>query len=141
MKIAIASDHGGFDLKETLKLHLSDRNIDFEDLGTRSSMVTVDAQDYARKVVHAVLMGEVDSGILICKTGISMSIAANRNKDIRAAVTNDVFSAKESKEHNNANIICLGQCVIGDGLAKIIVDAWIEAMFQGNCYQKTNEYY
>lgn len=135
MKIAIASDHGGFELKELLKAHLSERDIDYEDFGTTAAMVSVDYPNYAQKVANAILTEAVDCGILICGTGIGMSIAANRNKGIRAAVVGDVFSAKATKEHNNANIICLGQRVTGDGLAQMIVDAWLDATFQGKRHQ------
>ncbi|WP_207940389.1 ribose 5-phosphate isomerase B [Enterococcus sp. DIV2402] len=135
MKIAIASNHGGFELKELLKAHLSERDIDYEDFGTTAAMVSVDYPNYAQKVANAILTEAVDCGILICGTGIGMSIAANRNKGIRAAVVGDVFSAKATKEHNNANIICLDQRVTGDGLAQMIVDAWLDATFQGKRHQ------
>jgi ribose 5-phosphate isomerase B len=135
MKIAIASDHGGFELKELLKAHLSERDIDYEDFGTTAAMVSVDYPNYAQKVANAILTEAVDCGILICGTGIGMSIAANRNKGIRAAVVGDVFSAKATKEHNNANIICLGQRVTGDSLAQMIVDTWLDATFQGKRHQ------
>ena len=136
MKIAIASDHGGYALKETIKAHLSDRNIAYEDFGTDKDMVSVDYPNYAQKVSDAILTKAADCGILICGTGIGMSIAANRNKGIRAAVVGDVFSATATKEHNNANIICLGQRVTGDGLALMIVDAWLDAEFQGKRHQQ-----
>lgn len=135
MNVAIASDHGGYTLKETIKAHLSDRKIAYEDLGTDKAIVSVDYPKYAQKVSEAVLNKEVDYGILVCGTGIGMSIAANRNKGIRAAVVGDVFSSTATKEHNNANIICLGQRVLGDGLALKIVDAWLDAEFQGNRHQ------
>jgi ribose 5-phosphate isomerase B len=98
-------------------------------------MVSVDYPNYAQKVANAILTEAVDCGILICGTGIGMSIAANRNKGIRAAVVGDVFSAKATKEHNNANIICLGQRVTGDSLAQMIVDTWLDATFQGKRHQ------
>ena len=104
-------------------------------MGTDKAIVSVDYPKYAQKVSEAVLNKEVDYGILVCGTGIGMSIAANRNKGIRAAVVGDVFSATATKEHNNANIICLGQRVLGDGLALKIVDAWLDAEFQGNRHQ------
>lgn len=135
MKIAIASDHGGYELKEIIKMHLSSRNISYKDFGTDKSTVSVDYPNYAQEVTNAILNSEVDCGILVCGTGIGMSIAANRNKGIRAAVVGDVFSATATKEHNNANIICLGQRVLGDGLALKIVDAWLDAEFQGNRHQ------
>lgn len=136
MKIAIASDHGGFALKELIKIHLSDKNIEFEDFGPENSIMSVDYPNYAHKVVNAMLNHSFDRGILICGTGIGMSIAANRYKGIRAAVVGDVFSAKATKEHNNANIICLGQRVIGEGLALLIVDEWLKSEFLGNRHQK-----
>lgn len=104
-------------------------------MGTDKAIVSVDYPKYAQKVSEAVLNKEVDYGILVCGTSIGMSIAANRNKGIRAAVARDVFSATATKEHNNANIFCLGQRVLGDGLALKIVDDWLDAEFQGNRHQ------
>ncbi|KAF1304459.1 ribose 5-phosphate isomerase B [Candidatus Enterococcus willemsii] len=135
MKIAIASDHNGFELKEVIKAHLSEREVAYEDFGTKAAMVSVDYPKYTQKVVEAILRESVNGGILICDTGIGMSITANKSKGIRAAVVGDVYSAKVTKEHNNANIICLGQRVIGDSLAQMIVDAWLDAEFQGEPHQ------
>lgn len=130
MKIALGCDHGGINLKEAIKEYLKSKNIEIEDLGTNSSD-SVNYPDYAFKVSTAVVSKECDLGILCCGTGIGMSIAANKCKGIRAAVVGDCFSAKATREHNNTNILCLGERVTGEGLALMIVDAWINAKFQG----------
>lgn len=130
MRLVIGSDHGGFSLKESIKEHLINRGIDVEDYGTFSEE-SVDYPDYALKVGLAVANGEFDGGILCCGTGIGVSIAANKVKGIRAAHVTDCFSAKYAKEHNNANIICLGGRVTGPGLADMIVDEWLDSEFQG----------
>lgn len=136
MKIAIASDHGGYELKQAIISHLSDKGIQSIDFGVDTSEVSVDYPHYAKKVAHAIVNKEVANGILVCGTGIGMSIAANKVPGIRAAVVGDVFSARATKEHNDANIICLGQRVVGEGLALIIVDEWLSATFLGDRHQK-----
>ena len=130
MKIAIASDHGGFQLKEAVKLHLLNTGVEVKDYGCYSKE-SVDFPDYAKLVGDSILNGENELGILCCGTGIGMSIAANKMKGIRAAVVGDVFSAKATKEHNNSNILCLGERVTGEGLACLIVDTWLNAKFLG----------
>ena len=128
--IAIGSDHGGFELKEHIKRYLTESGIDIKDYGTYSE-ASVDYPDCAEPVCRAVQTGEVKSGILVCGTGIGISIAANKYKGIRAALCSDVYSATMAKQHNNANIICLGGRVTGRELAFMIVDAWRNAEFLG----------
>ncbi|MDH6363985.1 ribose 5-phosphate isomerase B [Enterococcus sp. PF1-24] len=135
MKLAIACDHGGFEMKEALVKHLTAGGYEVTDFGIENPAQGVDYPDYAAKVCQAVTAKEVASGILICGTGIGMSMAANKFKGIRAAVVGDVFSAQATKEHNNANVICLGQRVLGEGLAEMIVDTWLTAEFQGGRHQ------
>lgn len=130
MKIAIGSDHGGFKLKEIIKTFLQDQSFFFQDFGTLSED-SVDYPDFALKVAEAVAGGQFDRGILICGTGIGIGIAANKVKGIRAALCHDTFSARASREHNNANILTMGERVIGPGLALDIVKVWLESEFTG----------
>ena len=130
MKIALGCDHGGINLKEAIKKYLVDKNIEVKDFGTHNNN-SVNYPEYATKVSKAVISKECDLGILCCGTGIGMSIAANKHKGIRAAVVGDCFSAKATREHNDTNILCLGERVIGEGLALTIVDTWLNAEFQG----------
>lgn len=130
MKIAIGADHGGFELKEKIIQHLLNKNYEVIDKGTYSEE-SVDFPDYSKQVTSAIQEEVVDLGILICGTGIGMSIAANKQKGIRAALCGDVFSAKATREHNNTNVLCLGARVTGDSLALMIVDTWLEADFEG----------
>lgn len=138
MRLAIGSDHGGFTLKESIKKHLLERGIEVEDFGIFSEE-SVDYPDYALRVSEAVADGRFDGGILCCGTGIGMSIAANKVKGIRAAHVTDCFSARYAKEHNNANIICLGGRITGPGLADMIVDQWLDAEFQGGRHSRRIE--
>ena len=128
--IAIGSDHGGFELKEHIKKYLTEKGIDVKDFGTHSEQ-SIDYPDCARPVCEAVLREECERGILVCGTGIGISMAAIKFKGIRAALCTNVFSAKMAKEHNNANVICLGGRVTGRELAFMIVDAFMDAEFQG----------
>lgn len=130
MKIAIASDHGGYQLKEAVKKHLRNSNVEVVDFGCHSRE-SVDFPDYAKNVGESIVNGENQLGILCCGTGIGMSIAANKITGIRAAVVGDVFSAKATREHNDSNILCLGERVTGEGLACLIVDTWLSAEFLG----------
>lgn len=130
MKIAIGCDHGGINLKNKIRQHLLSKNIEVQDCGTFND-ASVDYPKYCIKVSKAVLSKECELGILCCGTGIGMSIAANKFKGIRAAVVGDTFSAKATREHNNTNVLCLGERVIGEGLALDIVDTWINAEFLG----------
>ena len=133
--IAIGADHGGFDLKEQVIKHLEERNIEYKDFGTFSGEA-VDYPVIAKTVGQAVAKGEADCGILVCGTGIGMSIAANKVKGIRAACCSDTFSARFTKMHNNTNILCFGGRVIGAGLALDIVDAYLDAEFEGGRHEK-----
>ena len=133
--IAVGCDQGGFELKGHIIEHLKDVDIDFKDFGVFSED-SVDYPDCAKPVCEAVLSGECENGILICGTGIGISIAANKYKGIRAALCGDVYSAKMAKEHNNAQILCLGGRVVGRELACMIVDVWLSAEFQGGRHAK-----
>ena len=135
MKIALGSDHGGFQLKETIKEFLDSLGMEHKDFGTINED-SVDCPDFALDVAKAVAAGEYDKGILVCGTGIGIGIAANKVTGIRAAICGDVFSAKASREHNNANILSLGQRVIGPGLALEIVKAWLTTEFAGGRHQR-----
>jgi ribose 5-phosphate isomerase B len=130
MKVAIGSDHGGFRLKEEIKTLLTELKVDSHDFGTYTS-ASVDYPDISRQVAEAVAQGEYERGIIVCGTGIGVSIAANKIKGIRAALCNDVFSAQMSREHNDANILTLGERVIGFGLARMIVEVWLKTKFAG----------
>lgn len=130
MKIALGCDHGGFSLKESIKKYLASKNIEAVDFGCYNTD-SVNYPEYAKKVSASVMSKECDLGILCCGTGIGMSIAANKHKGIRAAVVGDCFSAKATREHNNTNILCLGERVTGEGLALTIVETWLSAEFQG----------
>jgi ribose 5-phosphate isomerase B len=130
MKVAIGSDHGGFRLKEEIKALLNELKVDNHDFGTYTKE-SVDYPDISRQVAEAVADGEYDRGIIVCGTGIGVSIAANKINGIRAALCNDVFSAKMSREHNDANILTLGERVIGSGLALMIVEVWLKTEFAG----------
>ncbi len=135
MKIAIGSDHAGFRLKEIVKNFLKTRNIEVEDFGTYTEE-SVDYPDYAFKVGEAVARKDFDFGILICGSGIGMSIAANKVKGVRAALCNDLYTAHVSREHNNANILCMGGRVIGEEVAKEIVSVWLNAKFEGGRHER-----
>ena len=134
MKIALGSDHAGFELKEDLRAYLADLKIDALDLGAYSREA-VDYPDVAGRVAEKVATGKVAKGLLVCGTGIGMSIAANRFPEIRAALCHDLFTARSSREHNNANILALGGRLIGKGLAREILKVWLETEFQGGRHQ------
>lgn len=126
--IFIGSDHGGYTLKLEVIKHLKNRGIEVTDIGCDSE-ASCDYPVYAKKVTDAIKDGSADLGILICGTGIGMSMAANKESGIRAALCHDVFSAKATREHNNANILCLGARVVGPGLALMIIDTFIDTSF------------
>ncbi len=128
LRIAIASDGAGYELKMKIIEHLKERGTEFTDYGYDSDG-SCDYPDYAEKVCEAVISGEADRGILICGTGIGMSMAANRHKEIRAALVHDCFSAKATREHNDANVLCMGGRVIGSELAKMITDLFLDTPF------------
>lgn len=126
--IAIGSDHGGYELKLEVIKHLKDRGFEVKDYGCDST-ASCDYPEYGQAVAHAVADGECELGILICGTGIGMSMVANKVDGIRAALCSDCFSAKATKEHNNANVLCMGARTIGPGLALMIVDCFVDTPF------------
>lgn len=128
--IAIASDHGGFAMKQELVRHLEESSVAFADLGCRSEE-SVDYPSYAEKAARGVADGVYERAILICGTGIGMSIAANKIDGVRAALCSDCYSAEMTRLHNDSNVLCLGGRVIGTELAKRIVDIWLETPFSG----------
>jgi len=130
VKIAVASDHGGFKLKNELIAYLKELAIEHRDFGTYSGE-PVDYPDMVTPVAEAVAEGEYDLGVLCCGTGIGVSIAANKVSGIRAALCHDTFSARMAREHNNANIITMGERVIGPGLAREILASFLNAEFAG----------
>ncbi|HOJ93216.1 MAG TPA: ribose 5-phosphate isomerase B [Dictyoglomaceae bacterium] len=130
MKIAIGADHAGYTLKEQLKSWLEEWNISYHDFGTYSPE-SVDYPDYGILVARAVARGGFEKGIVICGTGIGMSIVANKVKGVRAAVCRDPYEAKLSREHNDANILALGGRILGTDLAKEIVRVWLNTEFTG----------
>ncbi len=129
--IALGSDTAGYELKELIKKHLENRGLQYRDYGCSNSTEPVDYPIYGKKVAHAIVDGECDKGILICGTGIGISIAANKVKGIRAAVCGDCFSAEATRLHNDANILALGARVVGAGLAEKIVDTFLDTEFSG----------
>ncbi|MBN2260185.1 MAG: ribose 5-phosphate isomerase B [Clostridiales bacterium] len=135
MKIGMGSDHGGYELKEFIKEYLTSKQYEVIDYGTYS-LESVDYPDYGEKVAHGVVSGEIEIGIIMCGTGIGISIAANKVKGIRAAVVSEEFSARMAKAHNNANILAMGGRVVGKDLAKSIVDAYLNAEFEGDRHQR-----
>ena len=126
--IAIGSDHAGFALKQAVMEHLKVRGEEFKDYGTYSEE-SCDYPDFAEAVSQAIIKGEAERGILICGTGIGISIAANRHREIRAAVCGDCFSAEATRQHNDANILAMGARVVGEGLALKIVDTFLDTEF------------
>ncbi len=133
--IAIASDHAGFELKEKLKKHLEEKGFEYKDFGTYSAE-SCDYPVFAKKACNAVISGECEKAILVCGTGIGVSMAANKIKGIRAAVCSDTYSAKYTRLHNNANTLCMGARVIGDGLAAEITDIFLATPFEGGKHQR-----
>lgn len=136
--IVLGCDHGGLNLKAYIKKYLDENGIKYEDVGTYSSE-SCDYPDIAKAAAEKILSGEAEKGILICGTGIGMSIAANKIRGIRAAHVTDTYSAKMSKEHNNAHIICLGERITGLDLGLEIVKAYLSAEFQGGRHEKRVE--
>jgi ribose 5-phosphate isomerase B len=130
MRVAVGCDHGGLTLKKDLIAYLVEQGVEVEDLGTHDAAST-DYPDHARPVAEAVRDGGADWGLLVCGTGIGMSMAANKVRGVRAAVVSDVFSAEATRHHNDANVLCLGERVTGSGLARRIVAAFMAASFDG----------
>ncbi len=134
VKIVLGADHGGFELKEVIKAFLADLKYEIIDVGC-SSTDSVDYPDIADKGVFCIIKGSCDLGILVCGTGIGMSIAANRHSEIRAANCHSEYTAKMSREHNNANVLCLGARVIDRELALTVVQTWFKSDFAGGRHQ------
>lgn len=130
MKIALGSDHGGFELKKEIISYLTENGYEIKDFGTNSTE-SCDYADYGLAVAEAVASGEFNFGILICGTGIGIGIAANKVPGIRAALCSDTFSAHATREHNDANILTMGQRVVGPGLAIDIVKTFLSSKFEG----------
>jgi ribose 5-phosphate isomerase B len=135
MRIGIASDHGGFRLKEEMKAYLAESGLEPVDLGV-SKEESVDYPDFGAALAEKVSRGELDRGVLLCGTGIGMSIVANKFSGVRATLANDLFSARLSREHNDSNVLVLGGRVIGIDLARAIVKVWLETPFAGGRHQR-----
>jgi len=135
VKIAIGSDHGGFVLKEVILSLLQELGHEINDLGCYS-LDSVDYPAFADLVAEQVVKGEADKGILICGTGIGMSMAANKHNGIRAALCTGQYAASMSREHNDANILCMGERVTGPGVAEEIVRTWLSTSFEGGRHQR-----
>jgi ribose 5-phosphate isomerase B len=138
MKIIIASDHGGFELKEALREALEGWGLETFDAGCHDA-ASVDYPDYAHQVAAAVERGEYDRGVLLCGTGIGMSIAANRHAGVRAALCGDCYSAEMTRAHNDANVLCMGARVIGKGLATKILRTFLDTPFEGGRHARRLE--
>ena len=138
MQIGLACDHGGFELKEELKAFLKSLGVEPIDMGT-SSEDSVDYPDFGALVAEKVSRRELEKGILICGTGIGMSIVANKFSGVRAALVNDLYSSRCSREHNDANILIIGGRIIGKELAKEIVKVWLETPFAGGRHKRRLE--
>ncbi|WP_017725986.1 ribose 5-phosphate isomerase B [Halalkalibacterium ligniniphilum] len=138
MKVAIGADHGGVKIKEEIKALMDEHGIQYEDFGC-DCHTSVDYPDYAIPVAEKVASGEFDRGILVCGTGIGMSIAANKVKGIRCALVHDTFSAKATRQHNDSNILAMGERVIGPGLAREIAKTWLETEYEGGRHARRIE--
>lgn len=134
MKIALGADHAGYVLKESIKEHLNKKKLEFKDYGT-FKMDSCDYPEFSYKVSQALLNQEADLGILICGTGIGMSITANKIKGIRAALVYDLKTAQLSRLHNDANVLCLGGRIVEEKLALQIIDSWLNTSFEGGRHQ------
>lgn len=133
--LALGSDHAGFALKQSLKQALGQWGIEFEDLGTMSE-ASVDYPDFAHAVADGVADGKYRFGVLVCGTGLGVSMAANRHKGVRAAVCTDSYAAKMARQHNDANVLCVGARIVGPGLAEDILKAFLDAPFEGGRHAK-----
>ena len=138
MKIVLGSDHAGFELKEDLRAYLAEQKVEVIDLGVYNEE-PVDYPDIGASVAQKVSRGEIGRGILICGSGIGMSIVANRFPGVRAALCHDLYTARISREHNDANLLILGGRLIGKGLAREILKVWLETGFQGGRHQRRLE--
>ncbi len=135
MKISIGCDHGGYDLKESIKVDLLEKGVEVKDFGCYSKE-SVDYPEVATAVTNSYNAKECDFGILICSTGIGISIAANKANGIRAALCGDVYSAEMTRRHNNANVLCLGAQVVSDFMAKKITDIFLNTEFEGDRHER-----
>jgi len=133
--VALASDHAGFDLKAQLATHLRDQGVEVLDLGTLENK-SVDYPDFGRRMGEAIAAGEAERGVVICGTGIGISIAANRNPAVRAALCHDVTSARLSREHNDANVLALGARLIGPEVARDCLDVFLKTAYQGGRHDR-----
>lgn len=131
MNVAFGCDHAGFPLKAEVLAALAARSIDVADFGAQSADNSVDYPDVAHVVAGHILSGEADLGVLVCGSGIGMSIAANRHAGVRAVVCSEPYSAKMARQHNDANVLCFGARVVGAGLARELIDAFLDARFEG----------
>jgi len=128
--ISIACDHGGFDLKEAVKKYLEEKGLEYKDFGTYSTD-SCDYPDFVAPAARAVASGECEKGIVICTTGIGVSITANKIKGIRCALCSDTFSAEMTRRHNNTNVLAIGAGVVGPNLALKIIEVWLGTEFEG----------
>ncbi|GAJ97304.1 MULTISPECIES: ribose 5-phosphate isomerase B [Geomicrobium] len=135
MKVIIGSDHAGLRLKKEILPLLDEKGIEYEDVGAHE-MDSVDYPDFAKPVSEAVASGDYERGILICGTGIGMSIAANKVKGIRCALVHDLFSAEMTRLHNDSNVLAMGERVVGPGLATSIVEKWLDTPYEGGRHQR-----
>lgn len=135
MRIALAADHAGFELKEEIKKFLQEKNIQYQDFGTHSEKRT-DFTDWGVKAVERITAGQFERGILVCGTGLGMNIIANKFFGIRATPCYNLYIARMAREHNNSNVLTLGGRVIGKDLAKEIVKVWLTAKFQGERHKR-----
>ena len=133
--IALASDHGAYALKELVKKHLQDRGLEVKDFGTYSKD-SCDYPDFAGPAAQAVASGVCDRGIVLCTTGIGVSITANKIKGVRCALLSDLMSARLTRQHNDTNMMAMGAGVVGEMLALEIVDTWLDTEFQGGRHQR-----
>ena len=134
MKIVIGSDHAGFDLKQSLIEHMRSRGVEVEDAGTYDKS-SCHYPAIAKKVADAVALKQCDRGVLVCGTGSGMSMAANKVRGVRAAAVSDCFTARATRMHNDANILCLGERTVGPGLAAMILDLFLDTDFEGGRHQ------
>ena len=135
MKVGFGCDHTAIDLKKELMEYMTEKGYECVDYGAYDASVRVDYPDQGQKVAEAIIAGEVEKGVLICGTGIGISLAANKVKGVRAVVCSEPYSAKLSRQHNNTNILAFGARVIGIELAKMIIDEWLSAEFEGGRHQ------
>ena len=136
MKVGFGCDHTAIDLKKELMEYMTEKGYECVDYGAYDASVRVDYPDQGQKVAEAIIAGEVEKGVLICGTGIGMSLAANKVHGIRAAAVSEVYSAKLTRMHNDANMVCIGARVIGPETAKMIVEAFLTTPFEGGRHQK-----